>query len=310
MSAPDDALLQEAAHWFACHCADDFDAGQQRAWQQWLHTSPAHARAWQRVQEVCARLERARGPGALRALTAPGCDRRQLLRGLAWLAGSTLLVRASSGDGGGHYLQTATGEQRRWHLADGSLLVLNTHSSVRLGPDPAQLQLLAGELYLQTAGPGRSALRVATPQGLVTPLGTRLLVRLHAGSAQVQVLQHAARLQPARAPAAARVLEAGRQARFDARHVGPERALDPGAGAWLQRRLSVLDMPLPQWLRELGRYRPGHLGCAPELAQLRVSGVYPLDDTDAALRLLAASHGLRIQRRSGYWVRLLPGSLP
>jgi hypothetical protein len=91
------------------------------------------------------------------------------------------------------------------------------------------------------------------------------------------------------------------------RRIEPEQPLDPGAGLWLERRLSVIDMPLPQWLAELGRYRAGHLGYAPELADLRVSGVYPLDDTDAALDLLAAGQGLRIERWTRYWVRVLPG---
>lgn len=65
-------------------------------------------------------------------------------------------------------------------------------------------------------------------------------------------------------------------------------------------------MPLPDFVAELARYRPGILRCDPALAALTVSGAFQLDDTDAALRALAATLPLRVDTRSRYWVTLTP----
>lgn len=304
---PNDALIQEAAHWFACQRSGAFGDRQRQAWQKWLRTSPAHRQAWQRVQEVCARFDRVRGPAAMPVLAPANASRRRVLRGLAWLAGGLLLAGGSAREETGSSFRTAVGEQRAWHLADGSLLALNTQSAARLSADGTQVQLLAGELFLQTVGAGRPPPRIWTRDGLVTPLGTRFIVRLEEDGTRIQVLSHAVRISPWQGTGEPCILTAGHQTRFNTRGVEPEQPLDPGAGLWLERRLSVIDMPLPQWLAELGRYRAGHLGYAPELADLRVSGVYPLDDTDIALDLLAAGQGLRIERWTRYWVRVLPG---
>lgn len=54
-------------------------------------------------------------------------------------------------------------------------------------------------------------------------------------------------------------------------------------------------MPLQQWTQELMRYSAQSLTCDPALANLRVSGTFPLDDLPLALAMLAQSHGLRVQ---------------
>ena len=44
----------------------------------------------------------------------------------------------------------------------------------------------------------------------------------------------------------------------------------------------------------------------PTLAGLKVSGSFPLTDTDRALAALERSFPLRVVRRSDYWVTLVP----
>jgi transmembrane sensor len=63
-------------------------------------------------------------------------------------------------------------------------------------------------------------------------------------------------------------------------------------------------MPLGELVQELARYRPGYLGCAPEVAQLQVSGAFALDDTDQALAALAASFAVQVRYRTRYWVQV------
>jgi len=58
-------------------------------------------------------------------------------------------------------------------------------------------------------------------------------------------------------------------------------------------------MPLLQWTQELMRYSDQRLVCDPALAELRVSGSFPVDDLPLALAMLAQSHKLRTRSEAG-----------
>ncbi|WYX12355.1 hypothetical protein WJ978_13795 [Achromobacter xylosoxidans] len=58
---------------------------------------------------------------------------------------------------------------------------------------------------------------------------------------------------------------------------------------------------------ELARYRRGVVRCDPAVARLRVSGTFPLADTDRALAMLAATYPVAIASRlGGYWILVGP----
>jgi transmembrane sensor len=62
------------------------------------------------------------------------------------------------------------------------------------------------------------------------------------------------------------------------------------------------EMRLADMLAEVARYRSGVLRCDPAVAQLRVSGVFQLDDTDRILAVLAQTLPVRVDARTRYWV--------
>jgi transmembrane sensor len=63
-------------------------------------------------------------------------------------------------------------------------------------------------------------------------------------------------------------------------------------------------MPLAEFVAELGRYRPGLLRCAPEVASLKVSGTFQLADTEQVLQLLTRSLPVRVDYRTRFWVNV------
>ena len=65
-------------------------------------------------------------------------------------------------------------------------------------------------------------------------------------------------------------------------------------------------MRLDDFLAELSRYRRGRLGCDPAIAGLRVSGVYPLDNTDRVLAALTSALPVEVHTFTRYWVTLRP----
>jgi len=66
--------------------------------------------------------------------------------------------------------------------------------------------------------------------------------------------------------------------------------------------LVAAHMRLQDFLAELGRYRRGQLNCDPKVAELLISGTYPIDDSERILSLLEISLPVRVRRFTRYWV--------
>lgn len=306
--------ISEAAQWYARLANESPAASDQQAWQRWLAADPINQRAWQRIESV--NLQMARVPGRLAAATlaSAGESRRQVLRSVVVLASlgglATLGWRSDARQRLTAGYRTAVGERRSFTLADGSQLLLNTDSAVDVRFDANQrlIILRAGEVLVSTASDalGRP-FRVQSPDASVHALGTRFTVRSWAGGTEVAVLEKAVEVSVPGQRTALR-LEAGQYARIASGVIGPVRANDASVGAWEQGSLIAIDRPLGELLEELGRYRHGWLRCDPRISGLRISGAFPLDDTDLALRALERSFPVTAVYRTGYWVTVIPRS--
>ncbi|MNE77579.1 fec operon regulator FecR [compost metagenome] len=140
--------------------------------------------------------------------------------------------------------------------------------------------------------------------GQAIALGTRFSVRLDGPLTRVAVLEGAVAARPLHA--AGLLLKAGERSAFDANQVLPAAPLESGDLAWEHGMLLARDMRLADLLQELGRYRPGVLRCHPAVRELKVSGAFPLTDTDASLRLLGDTLPVAIQGLTRYWVTVEP----
>jgi transmembrane sensor len=85
-----------------------------------------------------------------------------------------------------------------------------------------------------------------------------------------------------------------------------QRAASPTADAWANGMLVVENMRLGDLLEQLSDYRQGFLNADPHVADLRISGSFPLNNTDLALAALPPSLPVQIERRAAWWVRVLP----
>ncbi|MDR2327328.1 MAG: FecR domain-containing protein [Acidovorax sp.] len=319
-------VAREAVHWLLelgeASSASEAQHTQQQ-WQAWLAADPQHARAWQRIAEVDAQLRGLPTPVALQTLTAPGMGRRHAVRLAVLLsAGTGGLLAAQHSDLGSYAWQqlaadwsTTTGQRHEAVLADGTRVLLNTATAVdvRYTATERLIVLRAGEILVQSApdhqpdaatGAPRP-LRVRTAEGLVRAIGTRFTVHQQNGRTAVAVLQGAVELQPAHHPQRSLRLDAGEQSHFTAQEVGATQDLQQASAAWSEGMLVADDMPLAEFLAELSRYRSGVLRCAPDAAQLRVSGSYPLADTDRVLAALTRSLPVDIHTRTRWWVTVV-----
>lgn len=305
----DHAVLKKAAEWFATLRSGDAGERERREWQAWLAASPRHQAAWQRIEAVEQRFGQAPEAGAREALSTGKWQRRRAVRTLTWLAagGAAAAAGVLGNEDGRAYLasldagfRTGTGETRRLALADGGALWLNTATAVDVdyGDDLRRIRLYRGEILLQTA-PDPRPLVVDVAQGRLRALGTRFNVDLSEPEARLAVFEGAVRVETRHA--AAVTVEAGHQLRFDALHTGALESALESRVAWSQNRLVADNMRLDAFLAQLSRYRRGHLACAPAVAHLRLTGSYPLADTERILAALAATLPVKVERVLPWW---------
>lgn len=308
MSSLDFVTLEAAARWYVDLRSDSPNEALREAHRHWLERDPRHLQAWERLGRLQGRLEQISPAVARSTLAAARAKRRDVLKVLSLLiasgAAGTLAWNTTALPTLMADQRTGTGERRRIRLDDGTQLHLNTATAVDIHYSASlrEVRLLSGEILIQTARDANARpFIVHTPEGSIRALGTRFVVRHDGEYTTVSVQEHAVEVRPVGAVQTATRVEAGQQVDFGERQVGPLQPAAAQADAWSRDMLVVSDWTLAEFIGELQRYRPGHLGCAASVASLRISGAFHLGDTDTILDNLAATLPVRIRRFSRYW---------
>lgn len=300
------AVAEQAVQWLIECQQGGLDPQRQQAWQHWRAAASEHERAWQRIESINRRLRLLPAQTGRQVLDAPPSrQRREGLKALLVLAGIGVtgwgLQRSKPWQPWLADVHTGLGERRELSLADGSQLILNTDSAVNLGVRMIELQ--RGEIFVD-AKAAAQPLQISTAFGRIELDAARLCVRLAGNQCRVSLLAGSASIQPYRA--APLLLQSGRQLSFNATGSGPVQPLQGNSSAWIRGMLVVSQMRLADFLAELGRYRPGRLGCDPQIADLRISGSYPLDDSQRILTLLPQVLPVEVRQLTRYWVSVHP----
>ncbi len=234
------------------------------------------------------------------------------MKGLLLLLGAGggwQLWQSETGEGLRADYRTTKGAVSRQQLEDGSLLTLNTQSAadVRFDAHQRTVRLWYGEIAITTAKDAQQRpFRVLTRQGQLTALGTEFTVRQQDNFTQLDVQQHAVEVLLASAPAQKRIVNAGESLQFSASEFGAVKPLDDESTSWTKGILSFSDKPLGEVIATLSRYRNGVLRCDPAVAGLRLSGTFPLKNTDAILNVIAQTLPVKIQSITRYWINISP----
>ena len=299
-------IAEQAVHWLLEMQQGPLDTRQQQAWEHWLAAHSEHRRAWEHIQRVNQRLRSVSSPLAHAALNAPkSAARRRALKMLLVLgAGSALTwglrerqwLPPLMAD-----FRSPVGERRRLTLDDGSLLQLNSGSAVDVRFDAQRrlIRLLHGELLLTAARDPRP-LQVLTAHGLLDSHNARFNVREYPDHTQVAVFEGQVDIRSPYGPAL--LLTASRQVSLGINGTGSATALDANSGAWTEGMLVAAHMRLADFVDELRRYRHGQLHCDEAVADLLISGTYPLDNSERILDLLEISLPVKVRRFTRYWV--------
>lgn len=273
-------MSREAIAWFNCLRADHVSDEDRAAFAVWLQRSPAHARAFQEIEDLW---------GGLSGLPEARRRRRKAVTRRAVGKGVLTLALVSSGWAAyraypyGDY-RTGIGERRTVALPDGSRaeLATDTALSMDIVSSERRITLHKGEAYFEVAPDKRHPFVVEAGNGRVAALGTAFAVADAGDRVLVTVTRHAVLIDAA---AGQRRVEAGQRAAFNSRSIDVPVAIDEAeALAWREGRLIFVNAELGQVVDALNRWRAGYvvvMGGA--LATHPVTLIVNLDDVDGAL---------------------------
>lgn len=206
--------------------------------------------------------------------------------------------------------RTARGEQRSVVLPDGSVIQLNTLTKMVVHFDDGhrRIELPQGEAFFRVAHDAKRPFDVETQYAVVRAVGTEFNVYNRADSTRVAVVEGKVQVAPR-----AEGQSAGEPSRNAAQilmpkpiALGPKESLDVDARgragkvtrsttvpatqratAWMQRRIVLDNDRIDTAIAEFNRYNKLQMQVPdPELAALRISGVFSIDDPQALMKYL------------------------
>ncbi|HKQ10242.1 MAG TPA: FecR domain-containing protein [Rhizomicrobium sp.] len=350
LAFPDMAVLDaEAAAWVARFDAGDVSAKDQAAFQAWLNRSALHREAIAEYGNFWSEFDQ------LGQLTASiGAEREidtQAKRSFRfsgtkyWLAASVAAVVVIGAVGGvlrqelsdrpstqqasvqqatvprpsvRQSYATAIGAQKKFTLADGSVVTLNTNSriDVELRGHRRDVHLVRGEAYFDVVHDTARPFTVYANRYVVRDIGTAFAVHLlEKGLVNVRVTKGSVEIA-ASTPGgkvsdgtkSLGVIAAGRDVVFGQTIERSELVSDAELGrklAWRQGQLIYSGQPLADVLADLSRYSDIEIELAdPALRNLSVGGAFSVNQTDAIFAALENNFGVHAEWIDTRHVRL------
>lgn len=312
-----DNRKDSAVDWFLRREAGPLTAAEAAAFQSWLEASPENERlyatvdlAWSAAGEAGDHpAVSARNQALVRAADRDRRTRRIALAGLCavLIGGGGLGWRIATGPKPlvTQSFSTAVGQQATVTLPDGSVVTLNTDSRVRTVADRDRrlVYLDKGQAFFRVAKDRGHPFVVTAGDRTVTALGTAFDVRVEKGALKVVLVEGKVRVESQHpAQLVARGEQRGRpEAQATEMTAGSKLVAAPNADwrmsrtdvvretSWLKGQVTFDDAPLQEIVAELNRYSPRKLRIDdPQLAQVRLGGIYTPGDVDGFSRALKA----------------------
>lgn len=196
----DDNLLDDATEWFVLMRADDISAQRSDDFVQWISQSPTHQAAYAQIggfwdglvvletKNTAYKIRKASNSNFVSRHWSPKAIAASIaffiISIVGFNYGDVLLMDSHA---------TKVGELADIILQDGSHLVMNTNSKVRIDfqADKRIVYLDSGEVFFDVTKDKARPFYVETAGGLVRVLGTKFNIRQRGSSSDVTVLEGA-----------------------------------------------------------------------------------------------------------------------
>lgn len=317
----DSNSADQAAEWLTLLMSDDVTEQDIQNWKQWREENTAHEYAWQHLETVIGRMKMLAPKAAYQTLSPfennenISTDRRKALKllglgGIICAMGAftsqSLTFRQFTAD-----YRTSTGQQKSFTLEDGTQITLNTASAIEIDftPEYRLLRLIAGEVLIVTGHSTNESVHyrpfiVQTSEGRIRALGTRFMVHQREDHTHVAVLENAVEITPDESGTNVQKLNAGEHIKFTRQQIMAPQIIDSRVTAWSRGQIHADNVSLQDFLADLNRYHTGIIRCDSAVANLRISGVFPLQDIDLILSTLTQVLPVKLTKRTNYWITL------
>lgn len=323
-----DEVLAEASVWVAKLHGDSRGRALEQGFRRWLIAHPNNARAFEIATAVWEESECLRQIVPFRPVAR--VERRSMWRPIfATLA--CAMVLAIVGVVWFHYagvISTKVGEQRQLALQDGTRVILNTDTAIKVKYDESarRVELRRGEALFNVAKHSDWPFIVVAGDRQVKAVGTSFVVRKEAQRLAVTLVEGSVVVSPVKtaiaelvqpkveeapspveqpaATAAARddgeiTLAAGQRLTFSA---GAATRLDTPSvektTAWRRGQVILDDTPLRAAAAEMNRYSESKLIVEDsEAASLLINGLFQAGDSSRFANAVAQAHGLTVIQR-------------
>jgi transmembrane sensor len=335
------AILDEAAEWAVVMAAADVSLEDRREFVAWLKRSPEHLREYLSVDRSWAEL---RGVDAARridveallaeadanvvefdvtkktpAVEARGrSSMRHLGVALAATAIAALVGVSWFKSQWENRYSTGVGEQRTVKLDDGSTVVLNTHTRIRVAftEQVREVRLLEGEALFEVAKNVARPFRVVSGRAITQAVGTAFVVREEAQHTSITVIEGQVAVMQAAAGEAqsAELLKQARRVSAGARADVADQGISTVAiensarvTAWRSGQLVFDGSTLAEMVAEFNRYNRVQLVLKDsQLAKQRLSGVFAAGEPQALVSFLKHSGAIESARQTDNEIILVP----
>jgi transmembrane sensor len=330
---------EQAAAWVVRMASDQRTRADEEAFEHWLADKPANADAyddhrilWDGMADL-GDDEDARAILGVNRLAARtpwfGVSRRSVLVGssvaAAAVAAGVVALPLFRGEG----YETGPGEQRRIVLADGSSVMLNTQSRLRVafGERERHIVLEKGQAYFDVAKDAARPFRVFAGRDEIRAIGTAFDVRLDGEEVRVVLEEGIVALFRAKGerlvampggvggiPSVSRsdrplaVMRAGQQARLQPAVSPAVDAVDiPRAQAWRFGQMILDEARLGDAIEDMNRYGGRRIVLAePDMANLKISGVFHTKRPEAFVDGVTAALGVHVASEDSTMILLGP----
>jgi transmembrane sensor len=302
------AVEDQAAAWLVRRDAGRWSDADQAALDRWLQTSTAHVVAFVRLETAWQRTHRLKALDAGLRPSSPLSRSREKagVRVLLPLAASILVALAATVwhlRPSAPAYRTPIGGIATVPLSDGSKIILNTDSEIRLAVTETErhVRLDQGEAFFEVAKDPLRPFVVSAGNRRVIAVGTAFSVRRDKDDIQVVVTEGKVRIEDGRRDDV--LLLAGSIARSGQDRVTLQQqpvARAEEALTWRTGFLTFRETSLADAVAEFNRYstRQIVIGEAAAMESIRLSGRFQSTQYEAFIRLLEDSFPIRADRRA------------
>lgn len=328
-------IEKEAAAWFAQLDGGDLSVRDLAAFREWMTRSPLHqlevknlAKVWGQLNSLTDLMEPIAAAHATEKKLLSTKSQLRYRTGAKWASmvaiclvvvfsavGRFSLNQSENLKSQPSLITTNIGQHKTSILPDGSSVTLNTNSRIEVhyGDVERKIRLLKGEAIFDVVADKNRQFTVYAGDGVVRAVGTVFSVRIDDDIVNVAVTEGAVELSNIIEVASPKTIAAptiqlvefvksGHIAILENRLT----LIEPVSIAQIQENLSWQDglltfsgEKLENVVEEVSRYTSLKISISnPEINNIRIGGVFPMDDTDAFFGALEAGFGISVLRAS------------